>query len=90
MVKRKAEEDLPDTISLQPVIDASSPGMCAPFALYFASGFQPGEEDRAKWEVHTSNTRRNQHLLVARLVRMPWTLFSMQNARGWWKAPSRQ
>jgi hypothetical protein len=69
MVKRKAPSaDLPETISLQPVIEPSTSGRPGPVALYFASGFQPDKEDACAWELHTSTVRRNQHVLVARLV----------------------
>ena len=89
MVKRKAEGDLPDTISMQPLIEPSSPGRSPPFAVYFASGYQPGDKDRTQWEVHTSTTRRNQHLLIATLVRKPEpfpSLRCMQTPAGHWKA----
>ena len=70
MVKRKApSSDLPDTISLQPVVEPSTSGRPGPLALYFASGFEPSRDDACAWEVHTSTAHRNQHVVIARMVR---------------------
>lgn len=78
MGKRKgADPDLPQAIDLQDAEGPSTSGRSGPLAIYFPSGFQPGRHGSCTWEVHTNTARQNDHLVVARSVRMVPPYFFM-------------
>ena len=63
--------DLEAKLELQPVLEASTSGRVAPFALYFPSGFSPSQETGCKWELQANNAPNADHYIIGRMVRPP-------------------
>ena len=64
--------DLEAKLELQPVLEASTSGRVAPFALYFPSGFSPSKEASCKWELQANDAPYADHYIIGRMVSPPF------------------
>ncbi len=60
--------DVEAKIQLEPVLEPSTSGRVAPFALYFHSGFSPSKDTSCKWEVQATDAQVADHYIIGRMV----------------------